>query len=268
MVDKARVEGVARAIAVARDRLDALAPIGYSSAGIVQAVGAGVEGLVVGDRVACGGAGWANHAEIVCVPKNLVVRVPEDVDLADAAYATVGAIALHGIRTSETTVGERVGVIGLGLVGQLAMQILAATGCTSIGIDLDPVAIELASGVGRVAFARNESALEEKVLAASGGLGLDAVLVCASTASDDPIKLAMRWLEVAAGSSSSATFRSTRSGARYTRRSWSSGSRAPMARGATAASTRSTDGICRRSTFVGLSSETCRPFSNSLRRGG
>jgi predicted dehydrogenase/threonine dehydrogenase-like Zn-dependent dehydrogenase len=192
VLDKARVDGVGRAISVARDRLAALTPIGYSSAGIVQAVGAGVEGLTIGDRVACGGAGWANHAEMVVVPKNLVARIPDEVELADAAYATIGAIALHGIRQSGSTVGDRVGVIGLGLVGQLAMQILAAIGCKPIGVDVDLIAVNLASDTGGLAFRRTEPALEEKLLSASGGPGLDAVLICASTDSDDPVKLATR----------------------------------------------------------------------------
>ncbi len=192
VIDKARVEGVRRTMAVARDRLDALAPIGYSSAGIVKAVGAGVRGFGPGDRVACGGAGWANHAEVVAVPENLGARVPEGVELADAAYATVGAIALHGIRQSEVSVGDHVGVVGLGLVGQLTVQILIAAGCKVIGIYLDARAIELAADAGASTFERNAGALEQKVLAASADIGLDCVLVCASTESPDPVQLATR----------------------------------------------------------------------------
>ena len=192
VVERARAEGVRSTLAVARDRLDALAPIGYSSAGVVVRLGAGVEGLAPGDRVVCGGAGWANHAEVVAVPRNLVAWVPEGVDLANAAYATVGAIALHAVRQSEARVGERVGVIGLGLVGQLAVRILEAAGCRVVGVDVDGAAVCLAEQAGAQAFVRDDPALEAAVLAMSDGLWLDAVLVCAAARSSDPIELAAR----------------------------------------------------------------------------
>jgi len=192
VVHRARVEGVRTAYAVARDRLQALAPLGYSSAGRVLRVGSGVEGLAPGDYVACAGAGVANHAEIVSVPKNLVAKVPDGVDLADAAYATVGAIALHAVRQSATVVGERVGVIGLGLVGQLTVQILEAAGCLPVGIDVDKEAVALAKASGARAFRRDDPTLEAAVRDASDGLGLDAVLICASTPSTDPLELAVR----------------------------------------------------------------------------
>ena len=116
VVDRARVEGVRSAVGVARDRLNALTAIGYSAAGVVLEVGDGVDGFAPGDPVACGGEG-ANHAEVLAVPRNLVAHVPEGVAFGDAAYATVGAIALHGVRQAEVGIGECVGVIGLGLVG-------------------------------------------------------------------------------------------------------------------------------------------------------
>lgn len=192
VLDKARVEGVGAALATARDRLNALAPIGYSSAGIVLQVGEGVEGLAPGERVACAGEGWASHAEVVAVPKNLVARVPGHVDLADAAYATLGAIALHAVRQAGVTVGERAGVVGLGLVGQLAVRILRASGCEVVGIDLDPAAVELAREAGASAFERYEPTLESAVQDATYGLGLDAVLVCADAGSSDPLELGAR----------------------------------------------------------------------------
>jgi predicted dehydrogenase/threonine dehydrogenase-like Zn-dependent dehydrogenase len=191
VIDKARVEGLGPAVGVTRDRLDALAPIGYSSAGIVVEVGESVAGISPGDRVACGGGGWANHAEFVAVPSNLVVPVPENVALDDAAYATVGAIALHGVRQSEAGLGDCVGVIGLGLVGQLAVRLLQASGCRVIGIDLDQSAVELARASGAVALLRNDGGLEESIRAATQGLGLDAVLLCASSPSSDPLELAV-----------------------------------------------------------------------------
>jgi predicted dehydrogenase/threonine dehydrogenase-like Zn-dependent dehydrogenase len=192
VIDRARVEGVGAAIGVARDRLAALAPIGYSSAGVVLELGSGVEALAPGDPVACGGGGWANHAEIVAVPRTLCVPVPEGVRLDAAAYATVGAIALHGVRQSGAAIGESVGVIGLGLVGQLAVRILGAAGCHVVGVDLDPAAVELARAAGALALGRDEPGLEENVRATTGGLGLDAVVLCAASGSPDPLELAVR----------------------------------------------------------------------------
>jgi predicted dehydrogenase/threonine dehydrogenase-like Zn-dependent dehydrogenase len=192
VVDKARVEGVRSALSTTRERLDALAPVGYSSAGVVLAVGAGVEGLSPGDHVACAGGGWANHAEVVVVPRNLVARVPNGVELSDAAYATVGAIALHGVRQADARLGEHVGVIGLGLVGQLAMRLLATAGAVRVGVDLDDAAVALARGSGTLAFRRDDPGLEQGVLDATRGLGLDAILICAATSSQDPLALAAR----------------------------------------------------------------------------
>jgi predicted dehydrogenase len=192
VVDRARVEGVGSAIQVTRDRLDALAPLGYSSAGVVERVGSGVTGVAPGDRVACAGAGWANHAELVAVPRNLIARLPPGVTFDDAAYATVGAIAMHGMRQAEAALGERIGVIGLGLVGQLAVRILAAAGCETHGIDIDPRAVALAEAGGARAFRRDLPTLEAAVGEATAGLGLDAVLICAATRSPDPLELAAR----------------------------------------------------------------------------
>jgi predicted dehydrogenase/threonine dehydrogenase-like Zn-dependent dehydrogenase len=190
MVDRARSEGIASALAAAKDRLDALTPLGYASAGIVLRVGAGVEGIGTADRVACGGGGFATHAEVIAVPRNLVATVPEAVPLESAAYATVGAIALHAVRRAEVQLGERVGVIGLGLVGQLAVRILGAGGCTVIGIDLDPQSVGLAASAGARAFTRDREGLESSVREATGGLGLDSVLICAAASSRDPVRLA------------------------------------------------------------------------------
>lgn len=192
VIDRARAEGVRSALSAANEKLDTLAPLGYSSAGVIARVGAGVEGLAPGDRVSCGGGGWANHAEVIAVPRNLVAKVPDEVGLDDAAYGTVGAIALHGVRQAESTVADRVGVIGLGLVGQLAVRLLAAAGCEAFGIDLDRRAVELAAKGGARTFPRDEPGLEAAVLAATGGIGLDAVLICAATSSPDPLKLAAR----------------------------------------------------------------------------
>jgi predicted dehydrogenase/threonine dehydrogenase-like Zn-dependent dehydrogenase len=191
VVDRARVEGVRSAIGVARDRLNALTSIGYSAAGVVLEVGGGVEGFAPRDPVACGGEG-ANHAEILAVPKNLAAHMPDGVHFDDAAYATVGAIALHGVRQAEASIGEWVGVIGLGLVGQLATRILLASGCKVVGVDLDDATVALARAAGATALRRDDAGLEHKAWAFTDGLGLDAVLLCASSSSPDPLELAVR----------------------------------------------------------------------------
>jgi predicted dehydrogenase len=192
VLERARSEGIRSTVAAVRDRLDSLAPLGYSSAGIVQELGRGVEGLAPGDRVACAGGGWANHAEVVAVPKNLVAKMPAGVPFEDAAYGTVGAIALHGVRQSAATVGERIGVIGLGLVGQLALRILLAAGCQSVGIDRDPAAVDLAAASGATALIRDDRRVVPAVLELTENLGLDAILICAAGRSSDPIELAAR----------------------------------------------------------------------------
>jgi predicted dehydrogenase len=188
--DKARVEGVRSALSNARERLDALTPLGYSCAGVVLSVGAGVEEIAPGDRVACAGGGWANHAEVVAVPRNLVALVTDGVSLDDAAYATLGAIAVHAVRQAEASLGENVGVIGLGLVGQLAMRVLAAAGVTAYGVDTDAAAVELAERTGAQTFRRDDANLHAALQAATRGIGLDAVLVCAASNSPDPLALA------------------------------------------------------------------------------
>src|SRR5262249_33912598 len=130
---KVRQEGPLPTWRAVMNRLDVAQPLGYSSAGSVERVGEGVVGFAPGDRVACAGAGYANHAEYVAVPENLVARVPEGLALEKAAFATLGAIALQGLRVAAPTLGEVAAVIGLGLIGQLAVQLLRANGCRVLG---------------------------------------------------------------------------------------------------------------------------------------
>jgi polar amino acid transport system substrate-binding protein len=190
VVDRARDQGIRSTITTVRDRLDGLTPIGYSSSGVVLEVGAGVEGLAPGDRVACGGGGWANHAEVVAVPKNLIARLPDNVSFEAGAYATVGAIALHGFRQAEATLGDVVGIVGLGLVGQLATSLALASGCTVVGIDPDPSALELARAAGASALSPAATELAAIVGDLTAGRGLDSVLVCAASSSADPVATA------------------------------------------------------------------------------
>src|SRR5574340_1154624 len=145
VVDKARREGVLTTIEAAFNRLDQPMALGYSSAGKVAAVGEGVEGFKVGQRVACAGGGYAVHAEYNLVPRNLLTPLPDGVDFESAAFTTLGAIALHGFRLAEPQVGECVAVIGLGLLGLLTAQVAAAAGCRVLGIDVDAGKVRLAS---------------------------------------------------------------------------------------------------------------------------
>ncbi len=188
VVRKVKSDGLLTTMDAVTRRLDQPMPLGYSAAGRVVAVGEGVTGVREGDLVACAGAG---HAEVLRVPLNLTATAPEGVAAEEAAFATVGAIALHGFRIAEVQLGERIVVIGLGLVGLLAVQIAAAAGVRVFGIDPDVSRQQLASNLGadRVSGSDAGSAAEG-VQAWTGGVGADAVLVCASTRSSEPVELA------------------------------------------------------------------------------
>ena len=174
------------------NRLEAPSAPGYSSAGEVVAVGRDVTQFAVGDRVACGGNG-AVQAEIVAVSQNLCVKVADHIDLRHAAFTSIGAIALQGIRRAELGIGSNCLVIGLGLVGLVSMQLLEASGVRAIGVDIDPGQVDLARSAGaELAFTRNSSRLEETILQVSRGKGVDAVIITASTDSTDPVELAGR----------------------------------------------------------------------------
>lgn len=188
VLDKARREGLLTTVDAAFNRLDQPMALGYSSAGVVQAVGEGMLGFKVGDRVACAGGGYAVHAEYAVVPKNLLAHLPENVDFESAAFATLGAIAMHGFRLAQPQVGDRVAIIGLGLLGLLTVEIANAAGCQVFGVDLDPERVALAREMGAEAVVRDQA--EEAAAAFSRGLGVDSVLICADTASDDPVTLA------------------------------------------------------------------------------
>jgi predicted dehydrogenase/threonine dehydrogenase-like Zn-dependent dehydrogenase len=188
VLDKARREGVLTTLEAVFNRLDQPMALGYSCAGTVVAVGAGVEGFKPGDRVACAGGGYAVHAEYVVVPKNLLAALPEQLDFESAAFTTVGAIALHGFRLAEIQLGERIAVIGLGLLGLLSVGIARAAGCTVFGVDLDPQRVALAEQMGAIAVQRLQA--EEGGRSLTQGRGFDAVLICADTPASDPVELA------------------------------------------------------------------------------
>ena len=165
--------------------------LGYSAAGEVVAVGAGVTDLAPGDLVACAGAGKANHADFVAVPRNLVCRVPSGLDLQVAATTTIGTIALQGVRRAQVELGETVCVIGLGLLGQITVQLLLASGCTVIGMDLDPSRLRRALDAGMQHGAASAEALAALVRDVSGARGVDKTLMVAATKSDTVVNLAM-----------------------------------------------------------------------------
>jgi len=165
--------------------------VGYSAAGEVVGVGDGIADLAPGDLVACAGAGQANHADYVSVKRNLVCRVPAGCPLNAAATTTVGAIALQGVRRASPQLGERVAVIGLGLIGQITVQLLRAAGCDAIGLDLDPQRVERARRLGMRHGASDADAYRAVVRDATGGRGADRTLITAATKSAAVVNLAM-----------------------------------------------------------------------------
>ena len=179
VIDKMKKEGIKNTLEKVFTKLDTPIPLGYSLAGKVVEVGKNVSEFNIGDRVACGGAGYANHAEFNYVPKNLMVKIPDSVDDIDASFVTVGAIALQGVRRTKPLLGEKIAVMGLGLIGQLTVQILKANGCKVIGSDVDPYKLKLAKELGADEVC-HASELIKKAKEFSNGYGVDAVIITAS----------------------------------------------------------------------------------------
>jgi len=188
VIDKALREGLLNTAQAAFNKLDEPMALGYSSAGTIVELGENMDGFHVGQRVACAGGGYAVHAEYAVVPRNLLVPIPDDLDFESAAFATLGAIALHGYRLAEPNLGESVAVIGIGLLGLMTMQLAAAAGCRVIGIDIDPKRVELAESFGISACSRDLA--EDAVQAFTANRGADSVIICADTPSNDPVTLA------------------------------------------------------------------------------
>jgi len=183
-------QGIVQTYRAVTKKLEAYSPCGYSSAGVVIGVGEEVAEFVAGDKVACAGVGYANHAEIVAVPVNLCVKLAEDADLADAAYNTLGAIAMQGVRQADLKLGDTVAVIGLGLIGQLAAQLCRASGCRVVGVDVSEQAVHKASPHLDCAIARGTVGIEQLIYDYTGGIGADAVIIAAATSNLDPINFA------------------------------------------------------------------------------
>lgn len=183
-------EGLAATITKVRTKLDSLKALGYSTAGTVLASLDKTRSFEPGDRVACAGQDYASHAEIVSVPQNLVAKIPENVSFEEAAFTTLGAIALQGIRQADPALGEKVCVIGLGLLGQITCQLLKANGCDVFGIDFSPRLIKLAEELSNAkAMNRSDPDLMVACENFTNGYGFDHIIITAAAPTNDPIVL-------------------------------------------------------------------------------
>lgn len=190
VLDMVKNQGIQSTYKLVMNKLEAPSPLGYSCAGEVIAVAEDIKDLKPGDLVACGGQG-AYHADFVAVYRNLCVKLPEDINLQHAAFTTVASIALQGIRQAEIQLGANCVVIGLGLIGQLTMQLLRASGIKPIGIDIGQAQVDSVKKQNNlIAFNRNQKGLNQLILDATGGYGTDAVIITAGTTSLDPVELA------------------------------------------------------------------------------
>ncbi len=186
-----KTEGVLGTVNAVNRTLDIPIPLGYSCAGVVESVSDDIADISEGMRVACGGAGMANHADYVVIPRNLCVMIPDNVSFQQAAFTTVGAIAMQSVRIANIRIGENVAVIGLGLVGLLAAEILKASGCNVFGIDVNPQRVAWVEENNICSAAvRNNSNIIDRVLGFTKGYGADAVIITAAVASNDPVALA------------------------------------------------------------------------------
>lgn len=187
VINRAKVEGIRSTVEIVRSRLADDLPLGYSGSGSVVAVGDQVRGFTVGQRVATGGAGYANHAEYQRVPALLCVPVPEDVSAEQAAFATVASVGLHGLRLADAGPGSRVVVVGLGLIGQLTARLAMASGCDVAGIDIRPEAVALAAEHGVRAMLESGNDTTTSILEWSRGRGADAIIITAGSRGDSSI---------------------------------------------------------------------------------
>ena len=187
-----RDQGLSYTMNRVRGLLDAGSITGYSASGVVVAVGSEVSGFSVGDRVACAGAGIANHAEFIDVPVNLAVHVPDGLDLAEASTVTLGSIALQGVRRTAPTLGETIVVVGLGFLGQLTVQFLRASGCRVIGVDPDAQRRGIAEGQGAVVLDSEGGSHVDRIVQLTDGNGADAVIITAASSSSEIVSQAFR----------------------------------------------------------------------------
>ena len=193
VADLVRTRGLGKAVSMVRGQISKSNPLGYSCAGTVLQIGAGIDELKPGDRVACGGGGKATHSEIVLVPKNLAVPIPDGCSTKDASSVSLGAIALHGVRRADVQLGDYVAVIGLGLVGQLTAQLLRLAGCHVVGIDILEERVQLGKRLGLEAgLVADGSSIEEGIRELTAGRGVDATILAAASKSNAIIQEAMQ----------------------------------------------------------------------------
>ena len=194
-IDTLKQEGIQTTIKKVQSKTDAEAatPLGYSASGVVVGVGQNIGDIKPGDRVACAGAGIANHAEYIEVPRNLLVKIPDAVDYESASTVTLGAIALQGVRRADVRLGEWVAVIGLGIIGQITVQLLKATGCSVIGVEIDDGKIEkaLSLGMDKGINSRQED-VTKAIAAMTDGRGVDAAIITAATSDKEVLAQAFQ----------------------------------------------------------------------------
>ncbi|OGW24290.1 MAG: hypothetical protein A2X55_05015 [Nitrospirae bacterium GWB2_47_37] len=188
VIDKVKTDGLMEAWRQSKARLDMPVPLGYSCSGILKDVGTRDGDFRIGTRVACAGSGYASHAEFNLVPPNLCVKIPDNVSFEDAAYVAVGGIAMEAVRLAKVEFGHKIGVIGLGLLGQLTVQILRSAGCHIIGIDISEKKCELAlkHGAEVIAVDGKDDPISRS-MAFANDEGLDAVIIMASFDSNKPL---------------------------------------------------------------------------------
>ena len=185
-------KGLKHAVNVVSEKKEAEYPTGYSAAGVVVAVGSNIRDLKIGDRLACAGGQYAYHAEFIRVPRNLCVPIPEDVEFDEASTITLGAISLQGVRRAMPTLGETFVVLGLGILGQLTVQLLRANGCRVIGVDMEEKRVQTALSMGMEHGYVPSEADEETVFRMTDGYGADGVVITAATNSDEVVSNAFK----------------------------------------------------------------------------
>lgn len=190
VIDMIKSEGLKKTYDLVMNKLEAPSPLGYSCAGEIIAVGDGILDLKTGDRVACGGGG-AYHADVVAVNRNLCVKVPDNVPLEYAAFTTIAAIAVQGIRQADLRFGENCTVIGLGLIGLITIQVLKAAGIRTIGVDINESRVQKAKEIGAdLSINRSKAGIAGTIIDFTRGFGTDAVIITAGTNSIDPVEFA------------------------------------------------------------------------------
>jgi predicted dehydrogenase/threonine dehydrogenase-like Zn-dependent dehydrogenase len=186
-------KGILKTKNVLKNTFESGSPTGYSASGTVVEVGAQVKDIRIGDRVACAGAGYANHAEYIEVPRNLLVKIPKDLGSKEASTVTLGSIAMQGVRRAEVKLGENVAVIGMGILGQLVSQIVTAAGARVIAIDLDDRRLIIAQ-TNRAKYILNPAKenIVDEAIKITEGYGVDSVIITAATSSNEPLAQAFQ----------------------------------------------------------------------------